>query len=91
MASQIIAAELLNTQGALQLMADLKNARNDDVEVDVSAVRHLGAQALQILMSAQKTWGTEKKNFVLASPSPDFVLGLKALGGEAMLHEDSIV
>ena len=78
--AEIIAAEILNTQGGLKLMNDLKAVRDRPVSIDASRVRHVGAQALQVLMAARAAWQADGLAFSITARSADLQLGLKALG-----------
>lgn len=56
MADQIVLAERLDTAGAVALAAKLLKLPPDaTVTLDGHAVAHLGAQAVQVILSAAKT------------------------------------
>ena len=82
MAKQIIADEILNAQAASHLLDELRAADGTDISIDVSSVKHLGAQALQVLLAARKSMDAAGHKLLLDAPSMDFVNGLKSLGAE---------
>ncbi len=84
-----MALPLLNTQGAYQLLADIRAARGKDIEIDASQVRHLGAQAVQILVSAKQSWGAAKNTFSILQPSLEFRQSVDALGGTDLLDVET--
>ncbi|MBI1199861.1 MAG: STAS domain-containing protein [Phenylobacterium sp.] len=80
----------LDMNAAGPLTASLRAARGAPVALDASAVRRVGGQCLQVLLSAQATWAADGKPFEIVSPSPEFAEGL-ALMGAADLASDSSV
>jgi chemotaxis protein CheX len=50
------------------------------VVIDASQVQYLGAQCLQVLLSAASTWRTERASLRIADRSPGFARGLELLG-----------
>ena len=88
MPETITAAAILNGLNATQLLADLRLKRGSDIVIDVSAARHLGAQCLQVLLAAKKSWMADGKGFVVTNHSPEFQQGLDLLGAADMLAED---
>ncbi len=77
--------EVLNTQGATEILSALKSHRGADLTIDASQVRHLGAQAAQVLLAAAKSWADDGHAFRFASPSPDMLRCVELLGAEDAL------
>ncbi|NEX45731.1 STAS domain-containing protein [Pseudotabrizicola algicola] len=57
------------------------------ITVDASAVRHLSAAAVQVLLVAQRRAQRDGGALVLASPSPDCVDCLRVMGATALIGE----
>ncbi|MDH5797757.1 MAG: STAS domain-containing protein, partial [Paracoccaceae bacterium] len=76
----ILAAKRLNYSEAAHLFADLKAAREHDVQVDGSSVEMIGTWALQLLLAAQKGWSADGKKFVI-SPQSKALSSALALSG----------
>lgn len=70
----------LDLRAAPELAASLLARRGQDVALDGSAVRHLGAQCLQILLSARQTWASDGRSFGIAGASEEFAAGAALLG-----------
>jgi len=71
---------ILDLKAAGPLAENLLSARGSDLSVDASGVERLGAQCLQILVSAVATWHADGASIDVAEPSAAFVEGLAALG-----------
>lgn len=83
--SESLALEpVLDITAAGPLAADLIRLRGRDLVVDASGVERLGAQCLQVLLSASATWSLDGMEFEVANPSPVFAEGLAAAGLEAV-------
>lgn len=78
--SMIALAEVLDMKAASALAADLLAARGRNVALDGSAVQRLGAQCLQVMMSARATWDKEGASLQIINPSHDLIEGLELLG-----------
>lgn len=63
----------LDIKAAAPLAATLVAARGGDVTLDVSHVERVGAQCLQVLLSAAATWSADSAELTLAAPSPAFL------------------
>ena len=79
--------DVLNTQGAGDMLDAISACRGNDLAVDASGVRHLGAQAMQILLAAQTTWDVDQKHFHLCNISDEMRRGLELLGADGVLRE----
>ncbi len=76
-------ASTLDMAAARPLAQELLAARGADVVIDASEVRHLGAQCLQVLTSAARTWQADRAGFAVVDPSDAFTGGTRLLGLEA--------
>ncbi len=79
-AATIALAEVLDLKAATTLASELLAARGGDVALDGSAVQRLGAQCLQVIMSARATWDKEGVGLQIVNPSHDLIEGLELLG-----------
>ncbi len=68
--------------GVEALYAEIKEARGEDVALDGSEVKHLGASGLQLLLAAWKSWEQDGHSLTVASPSAKFSEHLEMLGLE---------
>lgn len=78
--------EVIKLAPALDLVAasDLLNTflenRGHDVEVEAGDVRRLGAQCLQVLLSAKAAWNEDGCGFLVKDCSEEFVEYLEIMG-----------
>ena len=70
----------LDQKAALALTDDLRAHRGADLEVDAGAVTHVGAVALQALLSAAATWRADGHALRLSNASDRCVEQLGLLG-----------
>lgn len=73
-------AQVLDLNAAAPLAAEFLALRGRDVEVDASSVERMGAQCLQVLLSARATWNADGASFSLVTPSDEFASTLALLG-----------
>ena len=73
-------AAILDVRAAGPLAAELAARRGQDVTLDACEVRRLGAQCLQVLLSARASWAAEGVCFRVSAPSDDFTDTLTLLG-----------
>lgn len=78
--------EVLDLNAAGPLAAELLALRGRDVEVDASAVQRMGAQCLQVLLSARATWDADGTAFALVAPSDEFASTVALLGAPIDQH-----
>jgi len=76
----VLLPEVLDLGAAAPLAAQLMAVRGSDLVLDGSAVRRIGGQCLQVLLSARITWAAEGHSLVLTNASPDLTEGLAVLG-----------
>jgi chemotaxis protein CheX len=85
-ASTLPLAEVLDLKAASALATDLLALRGADVALDGSAVQRLGAQCLQVIMSARATWDKEGASLQIVNPSRDLIEGLELLGADPVRY-----
>ncbi len=73
-------AGVLNLPAAAPLAKTLTERRGADVVIDASQVQHLGAQCLQVLLSAASTWSAEGASLRIINRSAGFITGLELMG-----------
>jgi len=70
----------LDLRSASHLHAEFMAARGRPLTVDASGVDLVGAQCVQILVSAQQTWARDGIALTLSNPSQAFLDSLELLG-----------
>jgi len=78
--SAIHLVETLDLLAAAGLARDLRDSRGNEVRIDASQVLHLGAQCLQVLLSAAQTWREDKIAMTISDESPGFLECLQLFG-----------
>ena len=78
----IVLDENLHHSAAAPLWRQLMERRGQAAVIDASRVRRLGAQCLQVLLSASKHWASEKLPFSLVGCSTAMGEDLRLLGFE---------
>ncbi|HEY8618122.1 STAS domain-containing protein [Phenylobacterium sp.] len=73
-------APVLDLKAATPLAQALMALRGRDVTLNASAVQRLGAQCLQVLLSARNTWAEDGAQFAVSEPSEPFIETLALLG-----------
>lgn len=73
-------SEVLDLKAALPLAEDLLAQRGSDLMINASKVERLGAQSLQILLSAISTWHADGASIEFVEPSDPFVQSLTLFG-----------
>jgi chemotaxis protein CheX len=72
--------EVLDLTAAAPLAQSFLTRRGADLSVDASHVRRVGAQCLQVLLSAAATWKADGVKLRLDKPSEEFLAGTALLG-----------
>lgn len=72
--------ETLDLNAATGVHKQLIGLKGNSVEIDASDVRKSGAQCIQVLMAAKKTWDADDKSLVIGAMSEAFENTLKLLG-----------
>ncbi len=78
--------QVLDLNAAGPLAHELLALRGRDLELDASAVQRLGAQCLQVLLSARATWDADGAAFAVVQPSDEFTSTLALLGAPIEQH-----
>ena len=73
-------SEVLDIKAALPLAEGLLAQRGSELMIDASQVERLGAQSLQILLSAVSTWQADGLSLEFVEPSAPFIQGLELFG-----------
>lgn len=72
----------LDIKAAVPLAAQLLAARGRDVVLDASQIERVGAQCLQVLLSAAATWSADRARLTVQEPSPAFADAIRTAGLE---------
>ena len=72
----------LDIKAATPLAAEFIAARGTDVALNASQVERVGAQCLQVLLSAAATWEADGQELVVHEPSPAFADAIRIAGLE---------
>ncbi|BDV33023.1 STAS domain-containing protein [Methylocystis iwaonis] len=70
----------LDLRAAAPLAADFGRFRGRPLAIDASEVEKVGAQCVQVLVSAQQTWARDGVALTLSNPSSAFLGALEILG-----------
>ncbi len=82
MAATVSLPPVLDITAAGPLAAELMGARGKDISVDASKVEKIGAQCIQVLLSAAATWAHDGMEFELSRPTDALVERLGTAGLE---------
>jgi len=72
--------ETLDLLAAADLARDFLDNRGAEVRIDASQVQHIGAQCLQVLLSAAQTWRADKVAMTVCNESPGFLECIQFFG-----------
>jgi chemotaxis protein CheX len=72
--------EVLDLNAAAPLAGELLSYRGNDLMADASQVKRLGAQAVQVLMSARMAWDQDGMRLRIVQPSAAFKDVVELLG-----------
>jgi chemotaxis protein CheX len=72
--------ECLDSASVIALRDTLLTYRGSPLEVNAGQVRRTGTQALQILISASRTWRADGQRYALTHPSSEFLDTLALVG-----------
>jgi chemotaxis protein CheX len=73
---------ILDLKAAAPLVEALLARRGSEVFVDGSDVQRLGAQCLQVLLSAQNSWAEDDQSLIFENLSQDFISALELFGAD---------
>ncbi len=90
-AELLLLPDCLDSAAAIAVRDMLLERRGCALVVDASQVRRVGAQSLQILVSAARTWATDGQSYCVANASSEFLdtIALVGLPREDLLIEGS--
>ncbi len=72
--------EALDAAAAPGLLDSMRSLRGGAVALDGAAVKRLGGQCAQVLLSAAATWRADKAALTLIQPSPELCEALRLMG-----------
>ena len=79
-ATTIELASMLDLRAAKPLADQLLALRGSSVKLDASKVEKLGAQCVQVFLSAGRTWEADGSDIEVVDPSPAFLAALGVMG-----------
>ena len=84
--------EVLDLNAAGRLHEQVLAYKGDDVDIDASDVTRVGAQCVQVLLSAAVSWRSEDRKLRVSQASDAFVKTLQLLGisDEALLPKEML-
>jgi chemotaxis protein CheX len=71
------------------LKADLLARRGQPLELDASNVVRCGGQAVQLLVSAKRSWASDSQPFAIVNPEADFIRIVQLTGLQDELFPES--
>ena len=77
--------KVLDRKAARKLATDLLAAKGNPVTLDASHVERVGAQCLQVMLSAHRTWMVDDLAFEIVKPTPLFDRCMTQLGAHDFL------
>lgn len=78
--NELVLPERFDSSTAASVLAGFKSHRGNTLIVDASAVRRVGAQSIQILVSASRTWRTDGNVLSVQNPSAELIEAACLLG-----------
>jgi chemotaxis protein CheX len=72
--------EILDLSYAAPLAESFLALRGMNLTVDAAGVQRVGAQCMQVILSAVSTWRIDEAEFSIIDPSPEFRDALSLLG-----------
>jgi chemotaxis protein CheX len=72
--------EVLDLNAASRLHEQVLAHKGESIDVDASDVSRLGAQCVQVLLSAVQSWNTDHQSFKVAKASDAYIKTLQLLG-----------
>lgn len=77
--------ETLDLPAAVPLATDLLARRGADISIDASVAQRMGAQCLQVLLSARATWAEDGHAFRITGASAEFAEASALLGAADLI------
>jgi chemotaxis protein CheX len=89
--SILMLSDCLDADAAAPLKDALLQRRGKPIIVDAGQVRRVGAQSLQVLIAAARTWRRDDQAYQVANPSADFLdtMALAGLSRDDLLIQGS--
>jgi len=78
---------VLDLKAAASLQTEILAHRGQALEIDASAAQRLGAQCLQVLLSAQRTWSDDAIPLHLVHRSEALTAALELFGASTRFDE----
>ncbi len=78
--ARIMLAANLDIRAASPLARELVAVRGRELLIDASRVERVGAQCMQVLLSAAATWNTDMVQIDIERESEAFIQGIETLG-----------
>ena len=78
--ARIMLAANLDIRAASPLARELATVRGRDLLIDASSVERVGAQCVQVLLSAAATWNADMVQIDIERESDAFMQGIAILG-----------
>lgn len=79
--------EVLDLNAASRLHEQVLSHKGENLELDASHVNRVGAQCMQILLSAAQSWQADKQSFKVVEASDAYIKTLQLLG----ISEESLL
>ena len=77
--------KIMDRKAARRLASDFLAVKGKPVTLDASHVERVGAQCLQVMLSAHRTWMVDDLAFEIAKPTPLFNQCMTQLGAREFL------
>jgi chemotaxis protein CheX len=89
MTARVALAARLDLPAAAPLAEEIRARAGSDIEIDASAVSHLGGLCLQVLIAAAAAWREAGNALTVSAMSEDFTAALAVFGltPEALISE----
>ena len=84
---QILLPSRMDTPALPGLLADILQARGADLDLVATDVERFGGPALQLLLSAFRTWREDAARLRIITPSPYLMVAFERLGFAALPAE----
>ncbi len=85
--ASLVLADSLDMTAAAPLKAEMLTFRGAPLTVDASGVRRVGAQCLQVLLSAQAAWEADGQPWRVSLASEEFADAVRLMGCPDLLSE----
>ena len=85
--ASVVLAPVLDLKAAAPLADELIALRGSDLVIDGSGVQRVGAQCLQVLLAARRTWAADRAAFTIVAASEHLEATATLLGTSAALFD----